>query len=117
VLECKKTGRKFQLPGTLDEWLVDGFWVAGQPGRIRSPFQPPTEQDLTAEQWKPKQILTCPATGRRFRAPITAEFPTLELEKAAFQYALAEPSSNEAEAAEALKSKHPKVSAAMVVAI
>ncbi len=116
-LECAGTGRPFRLPAAVEEWVMDGEWVPGCPGRIRSPYHPHPELDLTAEEWRPRQVLTCPATQRRFRAPISAGFPTLALEKEAVQYALAEPGCTPAEAADALKRQHRMATAVLVQAV
>ncbi len=116
-LECAKTSRTFRLPAVLPEWLPDGEWVPGCPGRIRSPYHPHPEVDLTPEQWRSGQVLNCPSTGRRFRVPVIDSFPTLGLEKEAVQYALAEPESAETDAADALQRQHRSATAALVKTI
>jgi len=116
-LVCAKTGRPFALPARLPEWLADGSWIPGFPGRIASPYRGKPEFDISAEEWKPGGILTCPATKRRFRIPEDPLFPSLELEKAAVHQALAEPESGEEKAAEILAASHPEVTVAQVKAI
>ena len=106
-LDCPATKRPFVLPAALEEWLPDGQWVPLSPGRVRSPFAPHPEIDLTPAQWRPRQVLVCPATRRRFRAPIHSAFPSFEFEQDAVQRALAEPQVSEAEASRALKARHP----------
>ena len=111
---CRISRRLFALPETLEEWLVDGQWVAGVPGRVRSPFPPHPELDLTADQWKPHALLTCPASGRHFRAPIQNAFSSLALEKAAVNYALEYPLLDEDQACEALSARFSAATSAQI---
>ena len=116
-LECGTTNHPFVLPPDLEEWLVDGQWVPGYPGWLRSPFRPNPEVEVPADSWKPGGPVVCPATRRRFRIPAEYLFPSLDLEKAAFEYALTEPETNEHLAAEALRPAHPGVTPAQVQSI
>lgn len=116
-IECASSRRQFVLPAVIPEWLVDGEWVMQCPGRIRSPFHPYPEIDLSSEQWRPRQVLTCPVSGRRFRAPITDTFPSLALEKGAVDQAWANPKASEEEAAAILNRSHRGATAETVLDI
>ena len=105
VVECRISKRQFALPADLEEWIVDGQWVPGLPGRVRSPYPPHPELDLSAEQWKPRALVSCPVTGRHFRVPLQNAFSSRELEKAAVAYALENPQCSDGEACTALKEK------------
>ena len=113
-LECAGTKRKFAMPAELEEWVMDAQWVPGFPGRVRSPYKPYVEVELRADQWKPRALVLCPATNRHFRVPLQNAFSSLELEKAAVAYALAEPQHPEADACAFLKEKHLTATPAQV---
>ncbi len=119
VFDCPcNPGRVFALPPDIEEWIVDGTWVPGVPGRVHSPFQNGGNVDLTDADWKPGALVTCPVAKRRFRVPVTKDFPTLALEKAAVHRAhIAEPEQTEKDAADALKSEHKGATAAAILAI
>ncbi len=116
-LKCQVTKRAFVLPSDLEEWLVDGMWVPGVPGRIRSPFRSSPEVEVPAEQWISGGMVTCPASGRRFRIPKCEPFPSLDLEKAAVQFAFANLEATQEVAAEALILKYPEATATQIGAI
>ncbi len=119
VFDCPSNpGRVFALPPDIEEWIMDGTFVHGVPGRVHSPFQNGGNVDLTEADWKPGALVECPVAKRRFRVPVTKDFPTLALEKAAVQRALtAEPEKTEQDAAEALKKEHKGATAAAILAI
>ncbi len=116
-IKCLKTEREFVLPQKLEEWIVDGIWIPGAPGRIRSPYRPCPEMDISQDDWKAGGVLTCTSTRRRFRIPAEDNFPTLQLEKDAVQYAMAEPDSNEDAATLALERRHRGASTEQIHAI
>ena len=116
-LECAVTKRAFLLPQTLEEWLVDGAWIQGEPGVVCSPFRPHPKIEVPADQWAPGGLLTCPATNRRFRIPADPLFPSLKLEKEAMEYALGEPQSSAEAAAQALRPAHPATTSEQIQSI
>ena len=116
-LKCLESGMEFILPAGLEEWIVDGNWVPGAPGRIGSPFRPFPKLDIPAGDWKSGGLLVCPSTKRRFRIPTDEHFPSLQLEKAAVQYARAEPRANEDAATLALERQHAGVTPEQVLSI
>ena len=117
IINCEATGRAFILPPDIDEWQVDGFWVPGSPGKIRSPFAPHPEFEVPLDQWCAGGSVDCPATARRFRIPEETLFPSLALEKAAFRYGQTKPESTSEAAAQALFAVHPGVTSTQVQAI
>jgi serine/threonine protein kinase len=117
TFDCPVTKHHFALPSTIEEWIQDGTWVPGTPGRVRSPFKNGGEVKLSNEQWKPGTIVRCPIVGRRFRAPISEDFPSLSLEKAAVQQAQKSPEEDEVAAAAALKKEHSGATPAVILSI
>ena len=115
---CPVTNRIFALPSELEEWIMDGSWLPGLPGYVKSCFSGGGQVELTESTWKPGALVTCPIAKRRFRVPIDATFPSLALEKAAVQYALAsDPNDDENAAAAALKGKHKDATPEMIASI
>ncbi len=116
--DCRVTNRVFALPPDLEEWLVEGTWVAGRPGFVRSCFAGGGLVELNETTWKPGALVTCPNTKRRFKVPEGDKLPSLALEKAAVEYAKrANPSEDEKSAAAALKSKHKEATPELILAI
>ncbi|MBL9142756.1 MAG: serine/threonine protein kinase [Verrucomicrobiaceae bacterium] len=115
---CPVTNRIFALPAELEEWIMDGSWIPGLPGYVKSCFSGGGQVELTEATWKPGALVTCPVTKRRFRVPVDDKFPSLALEKAAVQYAAsADPNEDETAAASALKGKHKSVTPELIAAI
>lgn len=117
VISCPKGLGSFVLPKNLEPWIVDGTWLPGRPGWIRSPFRGGIEQELEDSQWRPGTLLLCKKTGRYFSAPIDSSFPTLGLEKAAVQHTQTFPDDDENAASKALKSAHPKATPKLIRSI
>ena len=113
-LECTESRQPFALPAKLDEWIVDGEWIPGSPGKIRSPFQSRVVMDVPSALWKAGGSVTCPETKRHFRIPLADNFPTLELEREVYDYGLNNPDATEETAARALAQRHRGATAAMV---
>lgn len=106
-LVCPATRRTFVLPQDLPPWIADAEWVPGVPGRVRSPFKPHVELDLSDAEWKSGALILCPVTGREFRVPVDEALPTLALERAAVDLALQEPELDPVAASQSLKREHP----------
>jgi len=115
--DCPVTKHIFILPPGIEEWIKDGSWVPGAPGKVRSPFRNGSEIELKDSQWKPGALVTCAVSKRRFRVPVTEGFPTLALEKAAVQFAHADPDADEKAAVSALKKDHPGASEEVITGI
>ncbi len=113
-LECTESSQPFALPAKLEEWIVDGEWIPGSPGKIRSPFQSRVVMDVPPAQWKAGGLATCPETKRHFRIPAADNFPTIELERETYEYGLNNPDATEETAARALAQRHRGATAAMV---
>lgn len=117
-IECALAHRHFTLPPNLEEWLVEGTWVAGMPGFVRSCFAGGELVELNEVTWKPGALVTGRTNDRRFKVPEGDKLPSLALEKAAVEYAKrANPSEDEKSAAAALKSKHKEATPELILAI
>jgi serine/threonine protein kinase len=114
---CPSTGRPFILPADLEEWICDGSWVPGAPGRIRSSFKDSSEIEISEDQWKPGAVLLCLRSSRQFRVPEETRLPPLALEKAAFVHAKNFPRDDEHQAAQKLASDHPSATPEAVLSI
>ncbi len=104
-LICSTTKQPFALPAVLEEWILEGVWEPGAPGKIRSPYGPRPTVEISAAQWQPSFVLACPATGRKFRLPAPALWPPLALEHAAVEFALSHIETSPEAAAQVLQPK------------
>ena len=98
-------------PKDLEEWLQDGAWVPGSPGRVRSPFKTNPEVDVSSGEWASGGLVTCPASKKRFRLPAEPLWPSLELEKGAVDCVREDPEADASAVAHALGPKFAEATA------
>ncbi len=74
VVPCPATGRPLRLPSALP--LLEGEVDKARPGLVRSPFSEDDEPiAVEAANWRPRETVKGPKSGRSFRLPDEANLP------------------------------------------
>ncbi len=78
TVKCEKTGRDFELPDSLPEWIPAATDPKTQKtiGLVKSPYGDNEEIHVPGHDWEPGKALNCNSTGRKFRLP--NDLPPLE---------------------------------------